>query len=85
MNWLMTKLKEYKVGVDEIMSRWFLLFDGTSCDGRGEPKFVGRTSHEKEALQHFKKVEKSRPYGIGKVMIVTDFTFDLANKESDII
>lgn len=65
------------------MARWFLLFDGQSTDGSGEPKFIGRTSHEKEALSHFRKVQKGQPYSTGKVMIVTDFTFRQATSDSD--
>lgn len=56
------------------MSLWYLLFDGSSPDGRGEPKYVGRTTHKEEAKKHFNKVESS-PYSTGKVMIANDFAY----------
>ena len=59
------------------MSLWYLLFDGSSPDGRGEPDYVGRTTHKELALKHYKKVNES-PYSTGKVMIANDFEFKLA-------
>ena len=60
------------------MSAWYLLFEGSSPDGRGEPDYVGRTSHKELALKHFKKVIDS-PYSTGKVMIANDFKFKRAS------
>ena len=57
---------------------WFLLFDGSSEDGRGEPKYCGRTSHKEVAKKHFQKVDSS-PYSTGKVMIANDFDFRRAS------
>lgn len=57
---------------------WYLLFDGSSPDGRGEPDYVGRTSHKESAKKHYKKVSKS-PYSTGKVMIANDFKYRRAN------
>lgn len=56
----------------ENKAMWYLLFDGSSEDGRGEPTYVGRTKHQALAYKHFKKVSKS-PYSTGKVMIANDF------------
>lgn len=56
------------------MALWYLLFDGSSPDGRGEPKYVGRTTSKALAQKHFKEVE-SNPYSTGKVMIANDFAF----------
>ena len=57
------------------MSLWYLLFDGNSSDGRGEPKYAGRTTHKELAKNHFNKVDYHKnPYSIGKVMIVSDFS-----------
>ena len=56
------------------MSLWYLLFDGSSPDGRGEPKYTGRTTHKAVAKKHFKKVD-SNPYSIGRVMIASDFGY----------
>jgi hypothetical protein len=56
------------------MSLWYLLFDGSSTDGRGEPKYTGRTTHKELAKKHFKKVDKN-PYSTGKVMIANDFGY----------
>lgn len=59
------------------MKECYLLFGGTSPDGRGELSYVGRTESKGEAARHYKKV-KSSPYSIGKVMIVNDSEFKLA-------
>lgn len=59
------------------MALWYLLFDGSSPDGRGEPKYIGRTTSKTIAKKHFKEVE-SNPYSTGKVMIANDFAFGRA-------
>lgn len=58
---------------------WFLLFDGSSPDGRGEGKYVGRTTDVKHATWHFRKVN-GNPYSTGYVMIVTETE---CNKRAD--
>lgn len=50
---------------------WYLLYGGQSPDGRGEPKYTGRTLDKKVALAHFNKVKKSA-FSIGKVVICND-------------
>ena len=50
---------------------WFLLFDGSSADGCGPAKYLGRTTDKSEALEHYKKCE-ANPYSTGYVTIVTD-------------
>lgn len=59
------------------MTTWYLLFDGISVDGMGEPKYTGRTTHKEVAAKHFKKVSEN-PYSTGKVMIANDFEFKRA-------
>ena len=59
---------------------WYLLFEGSSSDGRGEPKYTGRTSHKEIAKKHFEESEKS-PYSTGKVMIANDAVFKQAFKK----
>lgn len=61
------------------MGLWYLLFDGSSPDGRGEPKYVGRTTHKALAKKHFKKID-SNPYSTGKVLIANDFSLKTATK-----
>jgi len=61
------------------MGLWYLLFEGSSPDGRGEPKYVGRTKHQAQAYKCFKKVNNS-PYSTGKVMIANDFKFWVATE-----
>lgn len=56
------------------MMTWYLLFDGSSPDGRGELDYKGRTTHKNVAKKHFEKVE-GNPYSTGKVMIANDFQF----------
>ena len=53
------------------MDPWFILYDGTSPDGRGSPQFCGRTTDPIEARKHFLKCD-SDPYSTGRVRIVTD-------------
>lgn len=58
------------------MSTWYLLFEGSSADGRGNPDYVGRTTDPAAAKKHFRMVDyRKDPYSTGKVMIVTDSTF----------
>lgn len=61
---------------------WFLLFDGSSPDGRGFPEYVGRTTDAKAAKKHFTKCHKN-PYSTGSVFIVTDHTNVSANPDTD--
>lgn len=51
---------------------WYLLYDGTSVDGRGIPDYVGRTTNKEVARKHHKNV-RSSPYSTGKVMVANDF------------
>lgn len=51
---------------------WFLLYSGSSCDGRGEPKYKSRTTDIDIAIKHLKA--KPNPYCFDKVMAVTDTT-----------
>lgn len=55
------------------MENWYLLYDSTSQDGWGHPKYVSRTLDKKVALKHFDNCKKN-PYSIGKVVIITDAT-----------
>ena len=57
-----------KVDIGE--GTWYLLFDGSSPDGRGNPNYIGRTTDKKKAVAHYKKCKS--PYSTGKVIIVTD-------------
>ena len=52
-------------------SPWFILYNGTSPDGYGLPRFCGRTRDAKFALNHFRACARN-PYAIGRVEIVTD-------------
>jgi len=50
---------------------WYLLFGGSSPDGRGEGDYVGRTTDKKVAFKHFNRISKD-PYSTGCVKIITD-------------
>lgn len=50
---------------------WYLLYEGTSPDGRGSAEYVGRTIDPAVARAHHKKVHGS-PYSTGYVMRITD-------------
>ena len=53
------------------MDAWYLLYDGSSPDGRGAGNYIGRTTDKKVAKAHFKKCAED-PYSTGGVTIVTD-------------
>ncbi len=59
---------------------WFLLFDGSSPDGRGYPDYIGRTTNRKEAHKHY-RLCKDNPYSTGCVKVATDTEYRLARKE----
>lgn len=61
-----------KKNVAEHHKTWFLLYGGTSCDGRGQPTYVGRTTCPKKALKHQQMLEKGSPYSLGHVEAITD-------------
>ena len=50
---------------------WYLLFDGNSPDGLGQPVFVGQTLDLRVAQKHHAKC-LSDPYCTGNVMIIND-------------
>lgn len=52
---------------------WYLLFDGSSPDGRGTANYIGRTLSRQEAKRFLKK-NSDNPYWTGYVLIVTDTT-----------
>lgn len=53
------------------METWFLLFGGSSADGRGPGNYEGRTTDASVALKHFNKVQAD-PYSTGYVQVITD-------------
>jgi hypothetical protein len=50
---------------------WFLLYEGTSEDGRGPGKYIGRTTDKTVAFNHCKTQEEN-PYATGGVVAITD-------------
>jgi hypothetical protein len=56
---------------------WYLLFGGTSDDGAGPGKYIGRTTDYEEAREHYEECKRN-PYSVGYVMIVTDTRYDRA-------
>lgn len=53
----------------------FILYDGTSVDGRGTGNFLKATESKEEALVHYKNI-KLDPYSIGKVQVLTEDIFN---------
>ena len=53
---------------------WYLVFAGSSCDGRGEPDFNTRTTDRLEAIALYRKLVCS-PYDFGHVIEVTDTAY----------
>ena len=50
---------------------WYILYGGSSVDGRGPGKYVGRTIDVFVAARHYIKISKS-PYSTGYVEVITD-------------
>ncbi len=65
-----------------IKEKWYLLYGGSSEDGRGPGRYEGRTVDHQEALLHFIKV-KSSPYSTGRVLVITDDQEIVASRERD--
>lgn len=59
---------------------WYLLFGGSSPDGRGEGGYVGRTIDKKLAFKHFNRISKD-PYSTGYVTVITDTSVHRATLE----
>lgn len=53
------------------MTPWYLLFDGTSVDGRGPATYCGRTTDQTIARFHKKNCDNDF-YSVGYVVVVTD-------------
>lgn len=64
------------------MITWFLLYDGTSEDGRGLGYYCGRTTDAKLAKLHYDKC-RSSSYNTGYVDIVTDNKLERASSFTD--
>lgn len=64
---------------------WYLLYNGTSEDGRGVPKYAGRTSNPYEALSFYRtQIKKAGPYAIGQIKRFTDTGEDFNLNEDDL-
>lgn len=50
---------------------WFVLYGGTSVDGKGEGNYCGRTTDVKVAKAHWEKC-RGDPYSVGSVWVITD-------------
>lgn len=64
------------------MKTWYLLYDGSSPDGRGGGRYVGRTTDKTVARNHYKECSKD-PYCTGWVEIVTDDRVDRASSATN--
>ena len=63
------------------MPIWYLLYSGSSEDGRGYPQYTGRTLSKEVAYKHYLEVSKS-PYSFGRVIIISDDREELANSKT---
>jgi len=54
-----------------INNEWYLMYDGSSPDGRGGAKYIGRTE-SLDTAKAFYDVNSSNPYWTGYVEIVND-------------
>lgn len=64
------------------MNTWFLLFQGSSPDGRGQADFFRRTTDKTEAYEHYKKC-RNDPYSNGYVSIATDKMYVIACSQTN--
>ena len=64
------------------METWYLLFDGNSPDGRGEPEFISRTTNKYLARKHYEECSNN-PYSIGEVWYVTDKEHNTISFDTD--
>lgn len=56
---------------EPIKETWYLLYSGSSCDGRGTPKYKERTLNRDYARVFLKKV-RSTPYSFGHVIEINE-------------
>ena len=61
---------------------WFLLFDGQSEDGMGQPSYSGRTTDPETAKRHFEKCQ-SDPYCTGKVLCYDNSKLTLISQSTN--
>jgi hypothetical protein len=54
-----------------IEEAWYLIYEGSSPDGRGSPAFSYRTTDRARALNSLKEM-RDNPYSNGYVIMVTD-------------
>lgn len=55
----------------EVPEEIFILYGGSSADGRGEGDFESRTADPKVAYDHWRTI-KGDPYSTGCVQVLTD-------------
>lgn len=53
-----------------IREHWFIMYGGTSCDGRGSAKYAGRTLDPNDAAKFLK--ENDSPYSFAYVQVIDD-------------
>ncbi len=63
---------------------WFILYEGSSVDGRGHPNYFKRTLLVDEASEFLRLNEKD-PYSISKVDVVTLTAHRSFYRENDLI
>lgn len=57
--------------MEEVLKKtWYVLREGSSCDGMGVPSFIRRTQQPLDARFHLKK--KRTPYEFWDVIVITD-------------
>lgn len=72
VKWLTRERDNARAEVERLRNQtWYLLFGGSSVDGRGTGEYVGRTTDKKAAQKHWQKCKKN-PCSVGGVVIVTD-------------
>jgi hypothetical protein len=73
---------ENNINFMEPFKIWYLLYGGSSADGRGSGEFLERTLSLEKAKAHAVKIQKD-PYSMGSVWLISDYgTMKVVNEKN---
>ncbi len=75
MAWAYSRIGELEAKQSKLPDIIYLLYDGISADGRGDPKYIGWTTDKAAAENHKKKCLED-PYCTGRVRVITQKIID---------
>lgn len=68
---------------DKVTPDWFVIMDGSSPDGRGDSRFVCRTT-DAGLVRAFLKKNQDNPYWTGFVLVIRDRGIENVSRERDL-